>query len=151
MTNLDKVIINKEIIMNNKETEKNTQDNKQAERAQAQAAQEKEAEAKEQEMEEQEAKIEKMMSDIDAKMEAIEAEIEEKEALIESGSPEGQQMELISNVSNISAGLVLSVIGVVLLMKARKIVGKTKKKIVGWILLGFGVATIGFYVAQLFI
>ena len=137
MNKLDNITISEEIMMNNKETEKE----------QEQAAQEKE-------MEEQEAKIEEMMNSIDAKMEAIEAEIEEKEALIDGtvvGSPEHQQMELISNVSSISAGLVLTVIGIVLLMQARKIVGKTKKKIVGWILLGFGVATIGYYIAQFFL
>ena len=145
MESTEKIVKNKETIANSIITEKNREekvmDNKQTEIDLEEVA------------EEQEAKIDKMTESIDAKMENIESTMEKIEATIEGvevGSPEYQKEEFISNVFNLSAGLVMAVIGSVLLMKARKIEGKSKKKIAGWILLGLGVATVAFSIAQFF-
>ena len=139
MSNADKIVKSNETIINNKETDKNSEvkemDKKQTEINQEQA------------MEEQEGKIEKMMDSIDAKMEKIEATIEG----VEVGSAEYQQAEFITNVASGSAGIIMAVIGAVLLMKARKIEGKSKKKIAGWILLGLGAAAVVSAALQMFI
>ena len=146
MNDKDNIIENNKSITINKEAKKNSEEtamnNKQTEKNQEQIANE------------QEAKIEKMTEKIETKMNEIEATMDKIEATIEGtevGSVEYQKQELISNVSSLSAGLVLSVIGTVMLMKARKIEEKSKKKIVGWIMLAFGVATMGFSIAQLII
>ena len=139
ITNNNEKITN--IIIAEKNSEEKVMDNKQTEIDREEIA------------EEQDAKIDKMTESIDAKMEKIESTMEKIEATIEGvevGSAEYQKEEFVSNVFNLSAGLVMAVIGSVLLMKARKIEEKSKKKIAGWILLGLGVATVAFSIAQFF-
>ena len=66
------------------------------------------------------------------------------------GSEQYMKDELFMHQFSIGAGIVMAGVGGVLLFRARKVIGKTKAKIAGWILAGLGVATIGLHIFQLF-
>ena len=85
--------------------------------------------------------------EIVAELEADKLELQE--GVIE-GSPQYLKDELFMHQFSIGAGVVMAGVGGVLLFRARKVIGKTKAKIAGWILAGLGVATIGLHIAQLF-
>lgn len=79
----------------------------------------------------------------------LEAEQQEAQESLEVGSVQHQRDDLITNVSSISMGLIMAVIGTVLLVKTREVVGPCKKKVAGWILAVLGVGTVCLFLVQM--
>ena len=91
-----------------------------------------------------------VQAELDEVLKELEADkIELQQGVIE-GSPQYIKDELFMHQFSIGAGVVMAGVGTFLLIKARKVIGKSKAKIAGWILAGLGVGIVGLHIAQLF-
>ena len=76
----------------------------------------------------------------------------DKQEIIEGsivGSPQYLKDEFTMHVASISIGFVMAVVGGVLLVRARKVIGASKLKIAGWLAAGLGLGIIGLHVVQM--
>lgn len=91
--------------------------------------------------------IEEEFEEIFNEMEAYNREVQEEMA---ADSPQRQRDELITHISSISIGFIMTVVGVILLVKVRKMSDNIgKKKIAGWILAGLGAGIMVLHIVQM--
>jgi len=145
----------------NTKSEENTMNNKQVEVSQKQLEQAEEAREDittmyDKMMDKARESLEKAGDNVEirAEYEELLAELEaDKQELLEGtivGSPQYLKDEFTMHVASMSIGAVMTIVGGVLLVKTRKVIGITKKKIAGWILAGLGIGIVGLHIAQMF-
>jgi len=94
-------------------------------------------------------------SELRAEYEELLRDLEEGEQeLLEGtivGSPQYLKDEFTMHVASISIGVIMVTVGAILLVKTRKALDRSRKKIAGWILAGLGIGIVGLHLVEMFL